>query len=90
MRKDDVTGKQYTDHNIPIDRIYACDTPNGKYNIMALSHNHPEDCWYNNEFLGDQYAVFHLENGIWFQVSRWYCYFGRAQKCMFKLTKGVQ
>lgn len=95
MRKDVLTGKCYTDSNIPLDRKggaltrYEDTANNRKYRIMSESMGHSDDMWYNGRFLGDRYAVFvwvatTSTLGFWQQVTPWYIRYGYAVRMMLK------
>lgn len=81
------TGRKYI-NNIPENSITAITTSDGThYQIIAQNHDHMEECWYHDNFMGDHYAVFKTENGIRQQVSMWYFRYGNAVRKMFKLVK---
>ena len=90
MRTDKKTGKTYTVHNIPMNRLHTVVVPNkAQFCIIAEHHGHEEDVWYNDTFCGDRYAVFKctLEDRAWYQVTPWYYRFGYAQRKLFELSK---
>lgn len=81
MRVDKKTGKKYTEHNIPMDKVNYLVIP-GKvqFCIMNENYGHESDVWYNDTFCGDRYAVFErtVDTKVWQQVSPWYVYYGKA------------
>lgn len=86
MRIDGKTGVKYTDKNIPLGRIQSIITIAGKQ-LVIFSENGTLDCWYNDLFLGDRYAVFIKLNGFYQQITKWYYYYGSCVKRMCKLAK---
>lgn len=92
IRVDKRTGKTYTWHNIPLrgrkGTLAAITSDKGHFVIQAKNCNHPEDSWYNGEFIGDEYAVFKWTGTFLQQVSPWYVRFGNAVRAMSKLAKG--
>ena len=95
IRHDKLTGKDYTYHNIPVDKkghLTSVQCSKGFYKIFSENHSHPEDSWYDGRFIGDRYAVFKWVNttpsqGFYQQVTPWYYRFGYAVNRMFKLTR---
>lgn len=47
------------------------------------------DVWYDDRFLGDEYAVFvKVEKcGFWQQITPWYCRVGNAVRRMTKISQ---
>lgn len=92
IRVDKRTGKHYTWHNIPLGKnghLTAIDSEKGYFVIRAMNHSHPEESWYNGEFIGDKYAVFKLVKKCFLQqVTPWYSRFGWAVRMLFKIAKG--
>ena len=87
MRTDARTGKQYTVHNIPMNRTFSVVLPQkAEFRIMNETYGHEEDVWYYDQFCGDRYAVFKrtVDNKVWQQITPWYYRFGYAQRKMFE------
>lgn len=87
MRTDKNTGKQYTEHNIPMDRVHIIVLPKvAQFCIMNEYYGHESDVWYNDTFCGDRYAVFKRtrDGMVWQQTTTWYQRFGYAQRKMFE------
>ena len=95
IRHDKLTGKDYTYHNIPVDKkghLTAVQCSKGFYKIFSENHSHPEDSWYDGRFIGDRYAVFKWVNttpsqGFYQQVTPWYSRFGNAVRKLIAITK---
>lgn len=88
IRLDVETGKLYNSKNIPLGILSGVATPTGKqYRIGSQNGN--SDVWYNDRFLGDNYAVFvKVEKcGFWQQITPWYCRVGNAVKRMIKISQ---
>ena len=81
VKVDKSTGKKYFNNNIPVGKLRAMTTLEGKQ-YKIFSENGTNDMWYNGKFLGDRYAVFFRANGFWQQVSNWYCRYGNATRFM--------
>lgn len=89
IRVDKKTGKQYTWHNIPLgkdDHVIAITSGKGHFVIQAKNCNHPEESWYNGEFIGDEYAVFKWTGTFLQQVTPWYKRFGYAVRMLSKMA----
>ena len=95
IRHDILTDKEYTYHNIPVDKkghLTAVQCSKGFYKIFSENHSHPEDSWYDGRFIGDRYAVFKWVNttpsqGFYQQVTPWYYRFGNAVRKLITVTK---
>ena len=81
------TGKRYTVHNIPVDKVFIMVLPgHSELRIMNENYGHESDVWYDGTFCGDRYAVFErtVESSCWMQITPWYQRFGYAQRKMFE------
>lgn len=92
IRMDKKTGKMYTWHNIPYNRLISIQNEKGFYKIFESNHSHPNDSWYNDIKVCGDYAVFKWENtssstGFYQQVSPWYIHYGSAIRKMVKLSQ---
>ena len=88
MRIDKKTGKKYTEHNIPVDKLnYIVIPEKVQFCIMNENYGHESDVWYNGIFCGDRYAVFmrSIDSRCWQQVSPWYVKYGTAERKMLLL-----
>lgn len=82
--KTDNKGKAYID-NVPAGAFSGVKSVAGDFKVMAL--NGTKDCWYNNTFIGDNYAVFKKINGFYQQITKSYSKFGNAINAMVKIEK---
>ena len=99
VRVDKNTGIWYTHNNIPLGKstgksgAITAITINGNfYKIKTLYEGHSEDCWYNDTFCGDYYAVFEwvrtgIDSGFYQQITKWYSKFGWAKRRMLEIGK---
>ena len=99
VRMDKDTGIWYTHHNIPLGKgtgksgaIVSVGSGDNFYKIFTLNHDHPEDSWYNDIFIGDMYAVFKwirtgTTSGFYQQVTKWYNKYGWAKRRMLEMNK---
>ena len=95
IRHDKLTGKDYTYHNIPVDKkghLTAVQCSKGFYKIFSENHNNPDASWYQGRFIGDSWAVFKWvktgeKSGFYQQVSPWYSRFGNAVRKLTTVTK---
>lgn len=88
MLKMDKKTKKWYYNNVQCGKLVEIKTVSGNvYRIFALCKN--EDCWYNDEFMGTDYAVFKkIKNGnFWQQISKWYMRYGDAVRCLSKSAK---
>lgn len=77
-------GKAYI-NNVPAGALSGVKSAAGDFKVMAL--NGTKDRWYNDTFLGDEYAVFKKENGFYQQITKSYSKYGNAINAMMKIEK---
>lgn len=89
-RTDIRLGKHYTWDNIPLGEMFTVKNLLGNHlRIFSRCGSHPDDCWYNGLFMGDDYAVFKWTGTFWQQASRWTPFFKVAQRYLKRLSKEV-
>ena len=73
-------------------RVSSIQTSKGFFKVFAQNHSHQLDSWYNDEFIGDNYAVFKWVNtapndGFYQQITPWYKRCGYAEHIMCKMAR---